>query len=266
MFRNQTITKQNHFENLKLLSEILATSAGESTKRMYKDDMKPFTNVFSASCISFQIVKATIIPANLVMNDFNNQLTESERRGVPMPDFDWMKSFNKHFVTWPENFIRHYNCAFIKKVLEEIALHTQTARMVDKLTKDPLKSINRKFLKFGHITACQKIFKTYVWGNALTNLSLFLYDVVYSASRYLYETYKNNQETRLVANRRNYLQPVKAVYYVVNRAGFYSLSLVCAAAGYSAGSCLNYAYGGMLVSLLFQLGSDLGYNLLLPVD
>ncbi len=235
---------------------------------MYKEDFKPFTDVLMPKNILLQVAKATILPANLVMNDFNQLIIEAEKNKQKVPDFDWKASISKHFATWPDNVTRFFTCSLIKKTLEEIALFNCSARIVDKLTKDTLKSLRRKYVKFGNFTACQKIFQTYLWSNVLTSAAMFLYDIVQTTSKHMYDIYSENKyNSALVVKkgRKRYVQPLRAAYFLVNRVGFYGLTLTCASLGYSSGAYFNHAYGGMVGAVLFELGASVGFNVLLPL-
>jgi hypothetical protein len=243
-------------------SQISPSLVGSLT-RPYGRDKKPFLDVVEPKNVVLTVLKAAIIPLNNMVNEFNLHAIAQNQRGddEEIDEFEWSESFNRNMpLFWP-NLMRVATTQVIKKSLEELAVKHLSVKMVDRLTKDINKSIVRKYHRWSTLVAGRKVYYTAFWGNALYNLSCFLYD----AGLRVYGELTNDARKAWPVSRRI----AEICLIILQKAGYYFVANVSGALGYAAGSCMTayisgsptYAeYGGAAGGLLVEVAGQLVYG------
>lgn len=221
-------------------------------KRSYLDDCKPLMFAFSAKNISTQVLKAAIIPANMVLAEYNKHLIDTEQRGVEDEEFDWKTCLEKNFLKFQLEAQRMLSVSIFKKIAEEVAIHTLPIQYADKLTKDVSKSMMRKAVKFNRMIASKKIFATTLWANAFSYGSLCLYDITYRTCEYVWQSIRTCQQKGLSKAVTSF-PFLKWLEFSAKKIVFFGLCWLSSSGGYSLGSLADPKYGGMVGSLLMEL-------------
>lgn len=236
----------------------------ESSSRKYLDDFKPFSDIFSIKSIFTQLIKATLIPANLIIHEYNTHLIEYlELDESEWEEFDFNTAINKNFALFISNWKRLMSVTFIRKVLEEFSLKNYPLKITDKLTKDLGKSIVRKSLKLSRIAACKKIFFTALWSNYLSNLSYLIYDISTTTGGiimdYLRVYFSNREQTSLFRRFRK----KRFLLTCIKKIAFHSVCLLSSAGGFAIGSFIHIKHGGNVVSFATEMLVGFSFSVLI---
>lgn len=229
---------------------ILATSAAKvACKRIYGEDLIPFNSCLTPRSLGYQIAKAALIPSSVVLLEFNVYLDKVVASEYQPEPFDWdsaLKKFTNTFISLAK---RNISISILKPFYEFLAVLTLSAKTADRLSKNLLKSINRKFARGSRIDACMRISRTALWAGLSLTLSTFTVDIVFSVSEhYHYKKAKvtNQQIVRWLG--------IKTVHY--------SVSTISNAAGYAIGSYYNF---GTLCACAFEGLSVAVITVVLPL-
>lgn len=224
------------------------------SKRAYLSDLKPFSDVYSTKNLTYQLLKAVLLPTQLILNDFTKHENETlELEEEDRTDFDWDGAIQSRMqLFWPLA-AKFLTVSAGRSVLEHISLAYLPVKIVDRLTKDLTKSIYRKYAKYSRFTACTKIMHTALWSCIPINCSLLLYDVLEHLFLHLKEAIYAAQESKLITKRM-----VAVVKFTSKKFVYYSVCVASSAVGFGVGSYVNVKYGGGLGSLLFELFAGAG--------
>lgn len=233
------------------LSDTRSTVFRGVGKRPYLGDCMPLTSVFTIKNLTLQTAKAALIPANLVIAEYNKHVMECEQREEDI-DFDWKSCLERNFVKFQYEAQRMMSVSIIKKFLEEFSINICTPKIADKLTKNIGKSLTRKCSKFGHKLASQKIFFTALWGNIFTYSSLCVYDVSYKIGESIIHFYSTWRKKGLDSALRC-VNVKELCKFIGKKLVFFSACWFSSSGGFSVGSLCNEKYGGVLGSLIFEL-------------
>jgi hypothetical protein len=259
--------KNNNHNNGKILalSAINKNYTSSLTKRSYMSDYKPFHEFYGYKNIGTQCGKGIILTFSMLLLEFNLHLDEivratAEDRDEPEP-FDWELKANKYIPIFKASSLRFLGTSLFKSVFELISYRSFNDRLVDSLTKDLQKSIERKCIKCSsRIVASKKIFKTALLSNSIVILSTFAYDAVQGKFLYfiiiiinfmiyyyigIYNTIVNKDYSSCKAKNIVIWTLKKSIFFI-------SLDLLYSA-GFSFGSFFNIQYGGLLGSVIFEL-------------
>lgn len=229
--------------------------------REYLDDFKPFSDLFTLKSIFMHVVKASLVPANLIVHEYNVHLMDSlELDESEREEFDWNKSLLKNFALFIATWKRMMSVSFIRKVLEELSVNYLSLRVADKLSKDLGKSILRKSLKFSRFVACKKIFVTALYSSCLYHCSSFIYDVGFVVTSVVME--KDGEEKKSIVKKFN---EKKIVELCLKKFGYFSVCLISSAGGYAIGSYFHLKYGGSAVSLVTEMIGGVSFSILVGI-
>jgi hypothetical protein len=228
-------------------------------KRPYKDDLKPFNDIFTPKNLTLTLLKAVLVPINNVANEFNMHTIAAERsEEEDVEEFDWNESIERNRKLILPNLIRVSSITVIKKGLDEYASRNFSDKLADKLTKDVGKSTLRKCARFNRLDACQKIMYTAFWGNALYNVSCFAFDVILRISQEVWDSVNGVRAAKPLFNRM-----VTNVTFIGKRAVFYTVCCGCGAVGQAVGTYFSVDYGGTLGAFVFELAGGISCSMLL---
>lgn len=207
---------------------ILATSAAKvACKRIYGEDRIPFNSCLTPRSLGYQIAKAALIPSSVVLLEFNVYLDKVVASEYQPDPFDWdsaLKRFENTFMSLAK---RNISVSILKPFYEFLAVLTLSSKTADRLSKNLLKSINRKFARSSRFYACIRISRTALWAGLTLTLSTFTVDIVFSVSEHYH--YKKAKVTSQQIVR---WLGIKTVHY--------SVSSLSNAAGYAIGSYYNF--------------------------
>jgi hypothetical protein len=249
--------------DLHLSDEVRQTVSRGLGKRPYLEDCKPLMTVFTPKNITTQLLKAALIPANLVMLDYNNHVLECEKNGDDI-DFDWKTCLEKHFAKFQLEAQKAVSVSVLKKFLEEFAILGLPAKIADKLSKNIDKSLVRKRTKFARLVAGQRIFQTALWSNAMQYGSLCLYDVCYRTGESLVACAKKWRAEGMRAALVTF-PALELLVFSSKKLLYYALCWGSSSAGYALGSCVHEHFGGLVGSLLFEVATGLSLSMVLTL-
>jgi hypothetical protein len=228
-------------------------------KRPYKDDLKPFNDIFTPKNLTLTLLKAVLVPITNVANEFNMHTIAAERsEEEDVEEFDWNESIDRNQKLILPNLFRVSSITIIKKGLDEYVSHNLSDKLADKLTKDVGKSTLRKCARYNRMEACQKIMYTAFWGNALYNVSCFTFDVMLHISNEVWECVNGAKAAKPVLDRL-----MNNAKFVVKRAVFYTVCCGCGAVGQAVGTYFSVDYGGTLGAFVFELAGGISCSMLL---
>lgn len=220
-----------------------------SVNRPYLRDLKPFMDVFSPKNIALHLLKAALIPMNIMVNEFNTHTIQTQNQDEEEYDeFDWDESFKRNGAMFLPTLQRVTTVAVLRKVYEALALEYLPAKYVDKMTKDLTKSIIRKCERYPRLEACQKVMYTAFWGNLLFNVSCFTYDVGMHVFNEIADMVRGTGETKKVINRL-----VNSSVFIIKKVIYYSACTGFCAVGHAVGTFFNVKYGGTIGGFIFEL-------------
>lgn len=244
------------------LGGMLSLAFVDFVKRPYKSDMKPFNDIFTAKNLTMTLLKAAIIPANSLMMEYNQYAIEQQQKDSDddLEEFDWSNATSRHLqVFWP-SLLRVSAVTLIRKLYEEYALMTMSARMVDRLTKDVFKSTMRKCQRYSRWVVSREIVRTAFWSNVLFNVSQFTYDVLLKVYEEVRACLKCGEDARPVLDRM-----MNLVVFTVKKGVFYAACNSFGALGHGVGTYINVTYGGVLGACTFELLAALACSSLLQI-
>ena len=208
------------------VGSILATSAAKvGCKRIYGEDRIPFSNCLTPRSLGYQIAKAALIPSSVALLEFNVYLDKVVASDYQIEPFDWdsaLKRFTNMFLSLAK---KNISISILKPFYEFLAVLTLSSKTADRLSKNLLKSITRKFARSSRIYACIRISRTALWAGLTLTLSTFTVDTVFSVAEHYQKKEKvtNQQIVRWLG--------IKTIHY--------SVSSLSNAAGYAVGSYYN---------------------------
>ncbi len=220
-------------------------------KRAYLDDCAPLMTVFTMKNLTVQTAKAALIPANLVIAEYNKHVMECEQKEEDL-EFDWKTCLERNYVKFQYEAQRMISVSIIKKFLEEFCVAMFSAKIADKLTKNIGKSLSRKWVKHGRKMASQKILFTALWGNCLSYSSLCIYDITFK----IWESLLHFFNTWKKKNFKTSLQSVNVtelIKFSGKKVVFFSACWFSSSCGFSLGSFCSEKYGGLIGSLILEL-------------
>ena len=138
----------------------------------------------------------------------------------------------------------------LKKLYEVLLRQIAPSKIFDRLSKNPVKSAQRKMVKFNQRRlVAYKMLHTSLWSNALFVTSQFTYDVISA----LVEFIKSSPDK--ASDKNNTLQLVrrrarKAITWTARRLAYYSIMLVGVSSGFSVGYYISPEYGTHLGTFL----------------
>lgn len=156
----------------------LAIQFCNSVKRDYLADFKPVSYEFTPKAIFKQLLKAMLLPATMLLNEYNAHMIRAEQdEEGNEEEFDWEECLDRSISKVMPTLKRNYAITIIKKFYEELAFYNLPIKIVDRLTKDVDKSILRKLVKYNRAEACSRIFLTAIWANTIWHISTFTYEI-----------------------------------------------------------------------------------------
>ena len=85
--------------HVELASVVIEDAVTKVNGRSYLDDFKPFSDLFTLKSIFMHFVKASLIPVNLIVHEYNVHLMDSlELDESKREEFDWNESLMKNFA------------------------------------------------------------------------------------------------------------------------------------------------------------------------
>lgn len=221
------------------LNRIVATSAvALKSNRQYGDDYIPFCKSYGYRNIAFQITRSALLQSSLFTIEYNAYLEKSCASDDEI-EFDWEASRKKYWANFVTLVIRNTSVSILKHFYELLAVLTLSNKTADRFSKNLLKSITRKLVRYHRIVACGRIFRTALWTGVPSNCSMLSVDIVFNVTDYLmYKKQKCNFKIIAV--------------WLGKKVTFYSICTVSSAAGYALGSFFNPHYGGPLCAGVFE--------------
>lgn len=229
-------------------------------------DLEPFTNVLTLKNVTLQLLKASVLPGNMLINEYNQFLIQEMESEEELPPFDWNKAFSKHSHVYYESARKMLATSFIRKCYEEISLRNFSTKVTDRLSKDLNKSIIRKCDKFTRFEACRRVFSTAIWSSALLHLSLFTYEVLNPVVNiFIAEPIFADPSAAFKKIRQqiedSLSKPKEIVVYVGRRFASHSFNLVASAFGFAVGAYIDYKYAAPISALLFEFSCSMYLSL-----
>ena len=235
---------------------LLSTNYASYPKRPYLSDLRPFSDVYTLKNVSFQLVKAALLPTQLILDDFSkheNEMLELDEE--EQTEFNWNASVTSRMQMFFPLARKFLSVSVIKSCLEQLSLKCFPTKVVDRMTKDLSKSIVRKCGKFSRSIACQKIMYTALWSCIPFNASLLLYEIL----EHLYHQIRGAVcATDLSACRAITAVASNTTTYAAKKVVYYSVCIGSSAVGFGLGSYANVKYGGGVCSMLFELVAGTG--------
>lgn len=223
-----------------------------SLNRPYLSDLKPFMDVFSPKSIVLHLLKAALIPTNIVVNEFNTHTIQSQNKDEDeVEEFDWDESVKRNGAMFLPTLQRVTTVAVLRKCYEALALEYLPTKYVDKLTKDLTRSIIRKCQRFPRLEACKKILYTAFWGNLLFNLSCFTYDVGMHLWNEIADLVRGTSASKKAIQR-----VLNSSVFITKKAIYYAVCTGSCALGHAVGTFFNVQYGGTIGGFVFELAGS----------
>lgn len=231
------------------------------------DDLKPLSDFYSFRNVSLQITKAAILPLNTIALDYDRHLSKFDpEKDDELPPYDWDAALSRAWESFSKLAVRGFSTSLIRKLFEEYSLKNWSIKLTDQLSKDVQKSLVRKLRKYSRAGACQRIFSTSIFSNALTYLSFVIYDSGLDFWNHFLKSYKAACSNKGVVNSILAFDLPLLLFKFSKKLALQSLSLVSQAAGFAAGSYLETNYGGIAGSLIFELTANFLFVALIPMD
>ena len=228
---------------------ILATSAVKvGCKRIYGEDRIPFSKCLTPRSLGYQIAKAALIPSSVALFEFNVYMDKVVASEYEIEPFDWESALKRSKKMFFNLARRNISISILKPFYEYLAVLTLSAKTADRLSKDLLKSIKRKFDRGSRIYACVRISRTALWAGLTQTLATFTVDIAFSVAEYYQKKEKvtNQQIIRWLG--------IKTIHY--------SVSSLSNAAGYAVGSYYNV---GPFCACAFEGAAFTVITVVLPV-
>ena len=215
------------------IGRIVATSARiTEKKRNYGDDYQPFSKSYGVRNVTFQVAKAGIISASLLINECNVLLEKDTTEKI---DFNpLIVKYTTHCINGA---IRNLSISLLQHFYEYLATVRLSAKTADRLCKNLLKSATRKVARYSRIEACLRISKTVFWSEMPYYCSVLTVDIVFGAVDYFYNSRPKHTSRQIVM-------------WFGRRVIFYSGCKVASAGGYALG-CYFTPSSASVVSCLF---------------
>jgi hypothetical protein len=155
--------------------------------RPYLADAKPIIEPFKPKSLAVTVVKASVLPVCLALQEYTKFLEEQERNYDPEAEFDWNDCMFRYLDKFIFEAKRMLSVSFIKTFIEHAAIEYLPPKIADKLTKDLQKSVVRKCIKYSsnRFVICKKIIHTAFWSYlpmysafAIVDVSVILWEPI----------------------------------------------------------------------------------------
>lgn len=164
----------------------------KAKKRPYLSDQKHFLDPLSRKNMALTCVKASVFamqPRFEKIMDHEKRQDELLNQGQEEEDLDW----GALFAGFPRDVRSHiFNLTSIQmgtRFLDWVGSCLLSERVMDRLTKDPMKSVLRKVQRANRVLAARKVVKTHWWATVNSYLSVFVFDELCL----LYKYWKDNR-------------------------------------------------------------------------
>ena len=230
------------------------------SSRTYLAEMKGYEDLYTPKSLCMHIVKAAIVPANYVVNEFNMHEIQAQNRSDDdsVDEFDWKESIDRNSKLFLPSLQRVVTVATLRKCYEHYALLHLPSRMVDKLTKDVSASILRKCNRYPRFIACQKILRTAFYGNLIFNMACFTYDVGHHIYCEILDQVKKTGVTKTALQRLGH-----SILFIAKKGIYYTVCLSAGALGHAVGAYFHATHGGQLGAFSFELLGSLVCSIIL---
>ena len=208
------------------LKRVIATSAiVSSQKRSYGEDYTPFCRSYQPRNIGFQVAKAALIQTSMAVLEYNVYLERAIASETEIEDFDFKAARIKYTAAFLTLAKRNISVSILKHFYELLAVVTLSNKAADRFSKNLLKSITRKLMRYSRATACCRIFRTALWTNIPFNCATLTVDIVFNVTDYIYSK-------KTVTNK-------EVVLWLGRKIAYFSVCSLSSAAGYAIGSYFN---------------------------
>ena len=225
--RNSVDSYPTSFSRDYRLNRILATSATTlSEKRPYGQDYIPFCRAYGARNVGLQVAKAALLQTSMAMLEYNVYLERSNASEDEIEEFDFKAAQKKYTAAFLTLAKRNLSISIMKHFYELLAVLTFSSKTADRFSKNLLKSITRKLVRYPRVIACSRIFRTALWTGLPFNCATLTVDIVFNISDYFY--YKKTK-----------FSTKEVVLWLGKKFTYYSVCSISSAAGYALGSYLN---------------------------
>jgi hypothetical protein len=211
-------------------------------KPHYLQDYHPFLYVFSRRNITLQVVKAGAVTLSLGLLDYNIYLENTMRvlskqddndnddDEIEMEDYDWDKALVNGVIRFRDNVSRFFSTSVIRKIYESIAYSYCPIKLLDRLTKDVEKSLERKIHKYYHyFDISSKMYVTSFYSNILFFTASATYDGIVKSI----EAIQTKQK----------VQVSQIMVWLGKKCITVALNLSFSALGYAVGSYVGLSFG-----------------------
>lgn len=235
---------------------------GSENPRRYLEDYKPFNSYFELKNVTTQLVKASVLTAAECMLEFS-KFEENRVKTDSDEEFDWDAARMKYTPVLIQKTKYAFATSFIRKSYEYIALMELPIRLVDKLTKDLVKSTYRKFKRFSFFGTSGPLFRTAMYNSSLLYLSLWSYDML----AYAFESLSELSNPRKVKSLKSSVKgALRAARWVLQKTALYSACWVAYSVGHSAGALVSPVYVSPILSMLLELGASVAVSAALDIN
>ena len=209
------------------LNRILATSAlSLPGKRPYGQDYVPFCRAYGARNVGLQVAKAALLQTSMAVLEYNVYLERANASEDEIEDFDFKAAQKKYTAAFLTLAKRNLSISIMKHFYELMAVLSFSSKTADRFSKNLLKSITRKLIRYPRVTACTRIFRTALWTGLTFNCATLTVDIAFNISDYLY-------------NKNKKFSTEEVVVWFGKKVAYYSVCSISSAAGYAIGSYLN---------------------------
>lgn len=244
------------FKTIPFSRRILATSAANYDDsrhiRKYGCDYQELTPKNISLSVGLVLLKSIVVVGSAfqqeqnAVNDHNINLAEQD---LPLLKFDWDDIKRRYLTMFKQTLIRLGSIESIKKFYEYMAMKLVSPKLFDRLTKQPVKSLQRKYSKnicTAYILS-YKMASTCAWSSVIYYASQLTLDAIAA----LYDYHRNpptGSASALVRSR-------VVLVWTFKRVATSACLVVGSSLGFSFGIYFNHSYGGPCLQVVGEVAA-----------